>query len=117
MAAARNSQRENTPTEQNKEDNTLVLYRLTLVEQAVKDLGTVMAAKENITRADLVEFKEAIFERFAEKTTNLQEQINDLEKNKASQSSQDDIKSLIKWVAAVGSTVISGLVLFYFTKQ
>jgi hypothetical protein len=119
----KNDQRTNTPTEQNKEDNTLVLYRLQLVEDAVKEVSHKMDTQDNIKKADLMEFRDTIITRFNEVREGLQKQIDDQElsvskalEKKADQKQVDDLRTLIKSVATFLSTVIAGLVIFYLTK-
>lgn len=111
MAAAKNQNRTNTPTEQNKEDNSLVLYRLELVEAAVKDLGKQLSGRDTISKQDLIEFRAAILERFDEKNKALQDQIDD----KAEKKDVEDLKGLVKAGGALITSVLGGLILYYLT--
>lgn len=106
-----NQKRENTPTEQNKEDNILVLYRLKLVEEAVKEVGKKMDTADNIKRSDLIEFREAILARFGEVRDDLQRQIDE----KADASTVKALNNLVKAIGASFATVITGCIIYYLT--
>lgn len=103
--------RTNTPTEQNKEDNALVLYRLEMVEAAVKMVGTKLDNQDNVKKTDLVEFRDTIINRFNEIRTDMQKDID----AKADQKQVDDLRTLIKAVAGFLSSIIAGLVIYYVT--
>lgn len=109
--AARTS-RTNTPTEQNKEDNTLVLYRLELVERAVKDVGEKVDKQENIKRSDLIEFRDTIVNRVNEIRDGLQKQIDE----KADKGQVDDLRTLVKAIGSILSSVIAAIIIFYLTR-
>lgn len=109
---ARNTGRTNTPTEQNKEDNTLVLYRLELVERAVKAVGEKVDKQENIKRSDLIEFRDTIVARVNEIRDGLQKQLDD----KADQGQVDDLRTLVKAIGSILSSVIAAIVIFYLTR-
>lgn len=119
MIMPKNTERTNTPTEQNKEDNTLVLYRLTLVEAAVKEVGDKMDHQDNIKRADFIEFRETLLGRISDIKLELLKDITAVQKEletKADQKQLDDLRTFVKSVAGFLSTVIASLVIFYITK-
>ena len=105
------NKRTNTPTEQNKEDNGLILYRLAAVELAVNNLSSKVDHQDNIKRSDLVEFKDTIINRVAEMQSYLQKQVDALEREKASGQELKDFK---KQIAAYG-IFISALVVAAFS--
>lgn len=122
------SRQTNTP-DLSKEDGRLLLYRMEQVESGVKQLHKKFDARDNITRADLNEFKDAIFERIADFKSSLEKEIADKAdktqldnltetvKKKADQSQVDDLRSLVKWAGGFLSTVIAALVIFYLTNK
>jgi hypothetical protein len=113
-----NAKRENTPTEQNKEDNALVLYRLTLVESAVKEVGLKIDKADNIKRSDLVEFRDAILARFSDIREDLQKQIDSQSSQllkKADIDEVSDLRTLVRNVGIMFGTVITGLITYYLT--
>jgi len=110
---AANKQRTNTPTEQNKDDNTLVLYRLKLVEDAVKDVSGKLDRQDNIKKSDLIEFRDTILTRVNEIQTGLQRQIDD----KADQSQVDDLRGLVKAVGTALLSIIVGLSVYFITRK
>lgn len=109
--ATRNS-RTNTPSEQNKEDTTLLAYRVEQVEKAVREFGSKLDKQDNIKKSDLVEFRDTIVNRVNEIRDGLQKQIDE----KAEQSQVNDLRTLVKAVGGFLSTVIGALVIFYLTK-
>lgn len=120
---ASTNKRTNTPTEQNKEDNALVLYRLTQLEAAVKDLGEKFDKQDNIKKSDLIEFRDAILARFNEKNEHFQQQIDskaaakdltDLEKNFDEKVA--DIKKLIYGAGAFFLTILGSVIVYYLTN-
>jgi hypothetical protein len=110
--ASKNTSRMNTPGEQNKEDNTLLAYRVEQVEKAVKEFGAKLDKQENIKKADLIEFRDTIVSRVNEIRDGLQKQIDE----KADQAQVNDLRTLVKAFGAFLSTVIAALVIAYFTK-
>ena len=120
--AAKNQARQNTPTEQNKADNELVLYRLQQVEDKVDDLGRKLDSQENIKKVDLIEFREAILLRINDKfievdkdVRSLQKQISELKIEKADRKDVGDLKTLVRSVAAFLTTIITALIIYYLT--
>lgn len=107
------TKRQNTPTEQNKEDNGLILYRLAAVEAAVRELSVKVDKQDNIKRSDIIELRNTILERITEIQQNLQGQID----KKADRDQVDDLRSLVKAVGGFLSVVIAGLVVFYITNK
>lgn len=89
-----------------------MIYRLTQVEIKLDELGKKMDGQDNLKRSDLVEFKEAIFGRFAEVKKNLEDELE----KKAPQSQVDDLRGLVKWAGAFGTTIIGGFIVFYLTN-
>ena len=69
--------RTNTPTEQNKEDNGLILYRLDRVEAAVNEVGLKVDRQENIKPKDLETFKDYIKELVVGIRKDFEKQIDD----------------------------------------
>jgi hypothetical protein len=114
MAAAK-IPRTNTPTEQNKEDNSLVLYRLGKVEDAVKDLGKQVSGQKNITKADLEEFRTIILQRFDEKNAVMQKEVDRLDTEKADAKEVKDIRTLIKSATAFFTTILAAIIIYYLT--
>jgi 23S rRNA C2498 (ribose-2'-O)-methylase RlmM len=117
------SPRQNTPTEQNKADNGLVLYRLQQVEDKVDELNRKLDNQENIKKADLVEFREALFQRMTDKFSevqkdldSLQSQITDLKREKSDKKDVNDLKGLVRAGGAFITTIIAALVIYYLTK-
>ncbi len=106
------SPRINTPTEQNKEDNSLILYRIDRVEAAVKEVGSKVDKQDNLKRSDLMDLKTTFIERTVDIRDNLQKQID----VKADQSGLDDVKTLLRAFAAVFGSVIAGLIIYYITN-
>lgn len=107
------TKRINTPTEQNKEDNSLILYRLDRVEAAVKEVGTKVDRQDNIKRSDLKEFQETIVTRFLDMRNDLQKQIDE----KANSSELSDLKRLFFAATGFLSTIITALVIAYLTGK
>lgn len=107
-----NTPRENTPTEQNKEDNSLILYRLLAVESAVKDVAMKIELQDNLKRSDLKDFQAVIIERFSEMRVDLQKQIDD----KADSGDLNDLKKLIYAVGSVIGAIVSGVAIVYITS-
>jgi hypothetical protein len=105
--------RRNTPTEQNKEDNSLILYRLDRVEAAVKEVGSKVDAQDYPKRGDLIEVRETIVGRISEIRIDLQKQID----QKADQDQVDDLRSLVKAIGGVFATIIGGLIIYYLTNR
>lgn len=112
--------RTNTPAEQNKEDNSLILYRLDRVEAAVKEVGSKVDAQDYPKRGDLIELRETIISRVSEIRVDLQKQIANLQKQidqKADQDQVDDLRSLVKAIGGVFATIIGGLIIYYLTNK
>lgn len=109
--------RANTPTEQNKEDNGLILYRLKVVEDAVKEVSAKLDRQEVIKPSDLRNIQETIVTRFLDMSTNLQKQIDevkddiekkveDVKKQKADKQELSDFKKLVFGVFAFGQSIV-----------
>lgn len=98
------------PTSQ-KTTNSLVLYRLEQVEAAVRDVSDKLDQQENIKKADLTEFKDAILNRFNEVRLDLQKQID----SKADSRELKDVKRLIAGIATAFGSIITALVIYYLT--
>jgi hypothetical protein len=108
--------RTNTPTEQNKEDNTLVLYRLELVEKAVNSLGDKFDHQDNIKKSDLVEFRDTILTRFNEIKVGIEKELGKLDENKADKSDVADLKKLVWGAGAFVLTILGSLIVYYITN-
>src|SRR3954468_23093632 len=107
MTAARPQQ-----TEQDGEDTKLILYRLGIVENAVKDLGSKLDKQDNIKKSDLNDFKQFITDRMVEFRQGLQSQIDDLKDGKADKQALSDFK---KQIAGYGAVVLAlGMALFSY---
>jgi hypothetical protein len=107
MTAARPQQ-----TEQDGEDTKLILYRLGIVESAVKDVGSKLDKQDNIKKADLQDFKVFITDRMVEFRQGLQSQIDDLKEGKADKQELSDFK---KQIAGYGAVILAlGMALFSF---
>lgn len=109
----KNTQRQNTPTEQNKEDNSLVLYRLAAVEIALNTLTSRFDKSDNISKSDLREFQGSIKEMVTEFRVDIQKQLD----GKADKDQVADLRSLVKAVGAFLSAVIAGIIVFYITAR
>jgi len=105
--------RQNTPTEQNKEDNSLVLYRLKKVEGKVDAIDIKLDSQRTLTIFDLDKLQETIVTRFLDISNNLQKQID----TKASQSELQDLKRLFYSAIGFISTIITALVIAYLTTR
>lgn len=112
MTASRKA-RTNTPTEQNKEDNSLILYRLQAVEDAVKDLSSKVERMDNLKKADLIEFRDAVIGRITEVQVNLQAQID----KKADAVAVTDLRRLVYGFASVVGSIIVGVSIYYLTNH
>jgi hypothetical protein len=106
------TKRQNTPTEQNKEDNQLVLYRLELVESAVKEVSSKLDKQENIKPSDLKNFQDTIVTRFLDMRADLQKQID----TKASNSDLQDFKKVNYSVMGFAFSMLLALMGFLLTK-
>ena len=106
-----NTSRPNTPTEQNKEDNGLILYRLQAVEMAVKDVGMKVSMQDNLKRSDLKDFQTVILERMTDIRIDLQKQID----AKANTGDLGDLKKLVYAFGSIIGAIITGVVIFYIT--
>lgn len=120
---ARQNPRTNTPTEQNKEDNTLVLYRLEKVEEAVRSVDQKVSSFNSPTKSDYTELRDTILARINEIRDGLQKSIDDQAKDfqkqldsKADKQRVDDLATLIKAFASVFTAIITSLIIFYLTK-
>lgn len=120
---ARNTPRTNTQTEQNKEDNSLLLYRLEMVETAVKVVDQKVTAFNSPTKQDYAELRDTILSRINEIRDGLQKQIDDSAKdfqkqldNKADKQRVDDLSTLVKAFASVFGSIITAMAIFYLTK-
>src|SRR3954464_6321976 len=99
-------------SEQDSEDTKLILYRLGVVESAVKDLGSKLDMQDNIKKADLQDFKQFITDRMIEFRQGLQSQIDDLKDGKADKQELSDFK---KQIAGYGAVVLAlGMALFSY---
>jgi hypothetical protein len=99
------------PKSSHAKTDELVVFRLELVEAAVKEVSDKLDRQENIKRADLNEFRDTILLRFAEVKSDLQKQIDE----KADQKQVDDLRTLIKAVGATFGSIITALVIYYLT--
>lgn len=118
MAAAKNTTRTNTPTEQNKADNDLVLYRLQQVENKVDNIGKKLDGQENIKKADLIEFRESIVQTVREVRADIDKDMAGLQKqidNKANAQDVKDLKTLVKSGGAFITTIIGAIIIYYLT--
>src|SRR3954447_7610564 len=107
MTAAKTQQ-----TEQDGEDTKLILYRLGVVENAVKDVGSKLDKQDNIKKADLTDFKQFITDRMVEFRQGLQSQIDELKTEKADKQELRDFK---KQMAAYGAFIMAlGLAVFSY---
>ena len=97
---------------QSKEDNRLILYRLDRVESAVKDVGSKLDERENITKADLVEFRDIIVTRVNEIRDGLQKQLD----TKADMQQLNDLKQRLNAYSAAITSVVVGLALWFLTR-
>jgi hypothetical protein len=120
---ARNTPRTNTQTEQNKEDNSLLLYRLEMVETAVKVVDQKVTAFNSPTKQDYAELRDTILSRINEIRDGLQKQIDDGArdiqeqlKGKADKQRVDDLSTLVKAFASVFGSIITAMAIFYLTK-
>lgn len=120
---ARQNTRTNTPTEQNKEDNTLVLYRLEKVEEAVHGVDLKVSGLNSPTKADYTELRDTILARINEIRDGLQKSIDDQARDfqkqldgKADKQRVDDLATLIKAFASIFTAIITSLIIFYLTK-
>ena len=84
-----------------------------LVEQALEDLRKELSSQDNLKRSDLTEFKDAIFERFAEVKANMEKQLDD----KADKSQVDDLRGLVKWGGGFATSIAGAFIVYYFTNQ
>lgn len=94
----------------------VIAYRLTQVELAIKNFGEKFDRQENIKKADLIEFRDAILEKFKDKTDAIQADIDELKENKADKKYVDDLRGLVKAIGLTALTVIGGLITFWFTQ-
>lgn len=94
------------------EDNVLIIYRLGLVEAAVKEVNSKLDTHDSVKKTDLKEFQVAIIERFNDVKQGLEVEIE----KKADQKQVDDLKTLIKSVGAIFGSVISAMVVYYLTQ-
>ena len=113
---SKNAERVNTPTEQNKEDNTLVIYRLQLVEVAINDLRDKIESRTPIIKSDLTELRDAILFRIDEKNAGLQKQIDTLYKEKANSQDLQDIKKSMYVAIAFVLTILGSVITYYLTS-
>lgn len=88
-----------TQTKQTRDNNTLVLYRLDNVEQALKDLTSKVDKQDNVKKSDITELRDAIIERIVNMRTDLQKQIDE----KADKQELTDFK---KQMASYGAIVL-----------
>ena len=98
-------------TNQNGKDIGLILYRLTAVESAVKDVSSKLDKQDNIKRSDLREFRDTIVSRMTDMQNNFQRQLDD----KADASSVSDLKKLIAAVSSVFGSIIGALIVYFIT--
>jgi|1186.fasta_scaffold94076_2 hypothetical protein len=99
-------------TEQDGKDTELILYRLGVVEGAVKDVSTKLDKQDTIKKADLQDFKQFITDRMIEFRQGLQSQIDDLKDGKADKQALSDFK---KQIAGYGAVVLAlGMALFSY---
>lgn len=110
---SKNTQRQNTPTEQNKEDNSLVLYRLAAVELALNGLTSRFDSLDNIKISDLKDFQASIKEIVTDFRIDMQKQLD----AKADKDQVEDLRSLVKAVGAFLSAVIAGIIIYYITAK
>lgn len=122
MAARPN--RVNTPTEQNKEDNALVLYRLQQVEAAVREVSDKFDQQDTIKKPDFVELRDTLITRVNEIRDSLQRDLDDKERAlqkqidaKADQKTVDDIRTLIKAIASFFTAIVTAMVIYYLTTD
>src|SRR3954462_15592292 len=99
-------------TEQDGKDTELILYRLGVVEGAVKDVSTKLDKQDTIKKADLQDFKQFITDRMIEFRQGLQSQIDDLKDGRADKEELSDFK---KQIAGYGAVVLAlGMALFSY---
>lgn len=96
-----------------KHEDGLLLYRMEQVEKKVDALDSKLSAMDNIKRSDLLDLGSSIIDQFKEMRDNLQKQIDE----KADQKQVDDLRTLIKAVASILGSIITGLVIFYLTQK
>jgi hypothetical protein len=104
--------RQNTPTEQNKEDNGLILYRLDKVEAAVREVSTKLDKQDTIKRSDLKDFQETIVTRFLDMRADLQKQLD----SKASNSDLQDFKKVVYSVLGLAQAITLAFLGFLLSK-
>lgn len=92
--------------------NDLLNYRLEQLEGKVDSIDRKIDNFEHISKADLIEFRNTILERFNEKNAQMQSDID----GKADLKDVQDLKALVKWGATFMTTVISALVIYYLTS-
>lgn len=100
-------------TKQDGEDTKLILYRLDVVEGAVKDVSTKLDHLDNIKRSDLTEFRDTLVGRMTDMQANFQRQLDD----KADADAVDDLKKLMGAAGGFFLTVIGSLIVFYLTNR
>jgi hypothetical protein len=102
------NKRLNTPTEQNKEDNGLLTYRVLQLELAVKDVSSKMDKQDYVKRSDITELKNTILERISEIQQSQQKQLDKLDEDKANAQDLNDFKKQVYGLGAfVGSLFIA----------
>lgn len=92
-------------------DYQLMAYRLERVEVGVTDLNSKFDRLDNIKKADLLEFRNTIFERINEMDLGLQRQID----GKADKDTTEERWRMVKAIAAFLSMAMASLVVYYLT--
>jgi len=101
--------------DQDTKDTELILYRLQVVEGAVKDVGSKLDKQDNIKKVDLQDFKQFITDRMVEFRSGLQSQIDDMKEGKADKQELRDFKKQLAGYGAVALAI--GAALFTFMLQ
>lgn len=107
-----------------KSNEELILYRLSVVEKGVDNLNGKLEKLNIIKPSDLEAFQDRILTRLGEIKDDLEDKVAAVDKrldslsdSKADKSEIADMKKLIGGVAAIGGTVIGGLLIAYFTRS
>lgn len=98
------------------DNNTLVLYRLDNVEQALKDLTTKVDRQDNIKKADLNDLRDTIISRVVDAQASLQKQIDTLDEGKANTQELIDFKKQVAGYAAFISALAIAAFSYMLTR-
>ena len=100
------------PNHYDDDNKALLLYRMDVVEVALKDLTNAVSNRETITKTDLNEFRDVIVGRITEVNGNLQSQINELKDDKAEKSDVENVSRLLWWGLGIIGSALASIVAF-----